>query len=52
MDYKGFKIEPDKKIGFSLIDRLGAWCCSLGSEEKCIAMADGIIKTDKKDGKR
>ena len=28
VSYKGFYIQPDKLLNFSLLDSFGKWCCS------------------------
>jgi len=43
MLYKGFKIVPDKKLGYSLIDRKGKWACSKTGKEELEEIVDDIL---------
>ena len=44
VDYRGFTIIQDKILGYSLIDRHGAWACSMISIEKIKNQIDKILE--------
>jgi hypothetical protein len=43
ISYKGFYIQPDKLLNFSLIDQKGNWCCSDSTVQDIKRSIDQII---------
>lgn len=46
MKYRGFDMQPDKMLGFSLISPKGAWCQSGTSKGQLMRTVDSIIESD------